>query len=798
MKRPARARGATSVSLFPFLAVLLCTMGSLIVVLVVIAQQARSQAERQETAQREQWEQQRQEALAEAAQLQQQREAALAQRESLQAQIAARRRELDALSARIAALENELAQLQQQSAKLPAVVAKQSHDDLEQQLQWYRRRIGEVEEAIRAANQKHGNGKTFAILPYGGRSGTDRRPIYIECCADRVILQPEGIELRPADFIHSRALSPLNAAILATIDHFEELEPLHRGYAYPMLLVRPDGIESYYKVLEALQHFRSQYGYEFIEQDWELELPPSDKQLARKQLEAIQMARRQLLRELQTRPSLVRGKPPSFSLSATGGGLQMVDGGERGTSASLPDRYHADPQGNARETGRGGYPDQPFAAGNALPSGTGGAALGGSGGLGGPMSDSFNGAGAGDTSYTSLPGEHGAASGSLAGPRYPNPGGYSSTPYGAADWSASALPGLSAGQGAASAEALPLTQTGRGSLDNPAGLHSAQGGGNQASGSFMGRNPANGHGHADADRAGARPQGGSHAGSFAPGGNSAERGYWVTGGERPSSDALASGGGYGWSRGNRQSRTSSNPYADLDLSGTSPAGGTSEHSAGSSAQGDNSTNSDMAGMHAGAAGTNASEAASSGFGASGPPSESADGTSAGGGTARPGAMSAGAAGGAAGGSPSDGATGGMPQVTMQHPPATRSIAATAGSNWALPHSSARSVAVWRDIRVRLEPDRMLLLSETGRVTQLVPLRGATAAAAYEIRNAVWQDMEHWGIAGYGMHWQPVLHVDVVPGAEQRFRDLQVLFDRSGFAIRDRNAAKSKPQESMQR
>ena len=44
-RRPAPA--SPSVSLFPFLAVLLCTMGALILLLVVIARQARLQAAQQ-------------------------------------------------------------------------------------------------------------------------------------------------------------------------------------------------------------------------------------------------------------------------------------------------------------------------------------------------------------------------------------------------------------------------------------------------------------------------------------------------------------------------------------------------------------------------------------------------------------------------------------------------------------------------------------------------------------------------------------------------------------------------------
>ena len=45
MTRRRRNRGGDSMTLFPFLAVLICTMGSLIVLLVVVVQQARANAE---------------------------------------------------------------------------------------------------------------------------------------------------------------------------------------------------------------------------------------------------------------------------------------------------------------------------------------------------------------------------------------------------------------------------------------------------------------------------------------------------------------------------------------------------------------------------------------------------------------------------------------------------------------------------------------------------------------------------------------------------------------------------------
>ena len=45
MRRPSTRKPATSVSLFPFLAVLVCTMGALIVLLVLVVQLARVQAD---------------------------------------------------------------------------------------------------------------------------------------------------------------------------------------------------------------------------------------------------------------------------------------------------------------------------------------------------------------------------------------------------------------------------------------------------------------------------------------------------------------------------------------------------------------------------------------------------------------------------------------------------------------------------------------------------------------------------------------------------------------------------------
>ena len=61
------------------------------------------------------------------------------------------------------------------------------------------------------------------MVPYDGPNRTRRRPIYIECTADRVIIQPEGIVLSAADFGGPTGPgNPLASAVRAARDHLVE------------------------------------------------------------------------------------------------------------------------------------------------------------------------------------------------------------------------------------------------------------------------------------------------------------------------------------------------------------------------------------------------------------------------------------------------------------------------------------------------------------------------------------------------------------------------------------------------
>src|SRR5438477_387435 len=120
-----KRRQRLQVSTFPFLAVLLCTMGSLLLLLLVIDRQAK----------------------------------AVARRKALLA------------------------------------VAKAADDrqrDADRQAEWERRRRG-LQELRRRERQ------TYSLVPYKGKRGDNRRPLYLECTTSGVVFHPDRLALEGAD-----------------------------------------------------------------------------------------------------------------------------------------------------------------------------------------------------------------------------------------------------------------------------------------------------------------------------------------------------------------------------------------------------------------------------------------------------------------------------------------------------------------------------------------------------------------------------------------------------------------------
>ena len=290
MKRSATTQRIT---LFPFLAVLICTMGALLVLLVVISKRAQATADDAQenlnaTAKKAVLDQQH--ALAEdSAKLH-------ALHQQVTEHLSERRRSL-------AHIEDHMRRLGAQIRQLQASTST-NHDesgDSEKQIDKLRAELekleaakknleGLIEEMKSAAPKK----TSYRIVPYHGSNGTARRPIYLECRKDGVYFQPEGILLAEKDF--ARPLGPENplaAGIRAQSSFLRE----HRSTSeneidpYPLLIVRPSGIPAYYAARIAIRSWESEFGYELVDEDIELDFSVPDPTLARVTQEAIDIAR---------------------------------------------------------------------------------------------------------------------------------------------------------------------------------------------------------------------------------------------------------------------------------------------------------------------------------------------------------------------------------------------------------------------------------------------------------------------------------------------------------------------------
>ena len=243
----ARAQSGPTISLFPFLAVLLCTMGSLLVVLVIFsrsakqsaaaaAEQARAAAEAAATAAREELELARDE-------LGWRIEQVRGIRDRSAEDLAKARMQLAGTEEQARQLADEIDALARLAEALEAeAVAGDEADVLELE-----RRLAEARRALDEAKERLAERPpAYAVVPYEGATGTHRRPLYIECCIDGVYLQPEGIRLGPADFEGPPGPgNPLASALRAAREHIAR-NPGESGdpnvQPYPLLLVRPSGV----------------------------------------------------------------------------------------------------------------------------------------------------------------------------------------------------------------------------------------------------------------------------------------------------------------------------------------------------------------------------------------------------------------------------------------------------------------------------------------------------------------------------------------------------------------------------
>ncbi len=419
------------VSTFPFLAVLLCAMGSLILVLLITDRKAklaarykaaealakgRAEAERtamehkalREAARTAERDRLAHEAEAKYQEAKQDLHARLAaqdqeiharllslkqdalhaseKKEQEKARLLDLRRQWDLTQKKLKAEEDALAGARSQEKD----GEKQSESTKAQLARW-NAELDELAHTLKDLNESRKlDGHTYSVVPYRGKLGDDRHPLYLECSASGVVLHPEKQMISIA-----APPSQLRAEVEKRI--FRQREQLAKGgeridrAPYLLLLVRPNGVECYHVVQHALESLNVDFGYEFIDPDWVLDFPNDDKTPAAQPWMATPGSDPGKLVATPARASGTGGMPQGLAgTGKVGGGTDTADGNGLG----LP-QGRADGGGSLGGGGRSGK--EQVAIGTGI--GSGGATTGGLGPNAGPIG-STTGAGGGTTGAT--------------------------------------------------------------------------------------------------------------------------------------------------------------------------------------------------------------------------------------------------------------------------------------------------------------------------------------------------------------------------------------------------------------
>ncbi len=318
MSRRTRT-AATGVSLFPFLDVLICTMGSLILLLIVVTkkvQPAIAEKARQAaiTAKLDASEDNIAVATPVAEEIKEapveqpkddnslnewrtQIETLTSEHDSRQAQLTELERKLSAVEA---ATKHAQAQAASKNEKLKITREAQRQAEAErerlmaevtsarEELTTTEQRLVDAKERQRTARSK------FAFVPFDGRTGTTRRPILLECTETYIRFLPEDIRLTPAQLNgFTTGFNPLLNASRELIHYWDVYDRVHADEAateaddaankdrgnsgnagkepYVLLLVRSNGAMSFMIAKHLLTQLKIPHGYELLDDDMELE-----------------------------------------------------------------------------------------------------------------------------------------------------------------------------------------------------------------------------------------------------------------------------------------------------------------------------------------------------------------------------------------------------------------------------------------------------------------------------------------------------------------------------------------------
>ncbi len=291
MSRSKRRSDNTAPALFPFLAVLLCTIGALVLILVITVTNSHASARRDAEL-----------AITEVNDTSDIMEVVsdelAAQRENLKTKVERRRRDLADIEDHIIRLKKNLEQLADKIARIQSETSKSelSMAEKAEKVAELRKEIDAKKlDLINEIDKQKKRKPAFSVIPYVGTNGTSRRPVYLECTKDGVIVQPEGLLISLNDLKPPLGPgNPLDAALRVLRLAYQQRDTTFgiTQPPYPLLLVRPDGIQTYALAREAMNGWDDQFGYELINADMDLKFPEGIPGLQEQLVGTIDTAKR--------------------------------------------------------------------------------------------------------------------------------------------------------------------------------------------------------------------------------------------------------------------------------------------------------------------------------------------------------------------------------------------------------------------------------------------------------------------------------------------------------------------------
>ena len=380
-------RHQVSVSLFPFLAVLICIMGALVILLVLMVARVgagvKAVASGELAGAGSADDQQLREQLEDA---QWQRSMLLQSRSEKTQELADKREELSHLENHIRQLDAEATRLVEQAKKIDAGQSLREGDLAAARVESAKLKsdIATKRAALEARQAAAAKEPSFALIPYDGPNGTRRRPIYIECTEVGVVVHPEGLLFKADDFSGPLGPgNPLDAALRTIREHLRQTGG-KAGEPYPLLVVRPGGVAAYGAARDALQAWDDEFGYELVGDDKRLDFGEPEPALAVALKDAVTAARQRQAMMAAMMPRRFHGE--SF------GGPSPVEGGPMlgAAGSSAPGRgvgTGGGGSGTGLAGGRGGghgdamgLESYPAGTSGGAPPGSGGGAVGAPGG----------------------------------------------------------------------------------------------------------------------------------------------------------------------------------------------------------------------------------------------------------------------------------------------------------------------------------------------------------------------------------------------------------------------------------